>query len=134
MEKDAITAKNEKISKRLDEYVEEACRIRKMMVAAIYDMASKMGGFVEYYADEYDYEPLLISYDGGSHPEYASSLYCDVYSVKAVDGKTFSVELDETKSYEESRMSFDDVASIFKFVRSMYEKSVCDSESNADEN
>ena len=140
MNKNEMIEKNQKISNKADAHRKEQGEIRKEMITAIHEMVTEMGGKVEV---DYDSdEPFSISYDGGRHPEYASNLYADVYSVKATmvkrweseeEKKSFSVEIEETDDYKENRMNYDDVEQVFDFVCAKYEEWLEDMEEMADD-
>ena len=95
--------------KELNELIYEIC------------MAFGKDGEVDMASAEGDYD-LVITYDGGNHPEYASNICSTVYSVKAevftsrLDGsevKAFSVRTEDTPKYEYNRIMFDDKDAIF---------------------
>lgn len=140
MNKTEMIERNNKISNKADLHRKEQGKIRSEMVVAIHEMLTEMGGKVEV---DYDCDgPISISYDGGRHPEYASNLYTDVYSVKATMAKgweseekkkSFSVEVDETKDYNENRMNYDDVEQVFDFVCDKYESWISDMEDMSDD-
>jgi hypothetical protein len=133
MNKTEMIERINKINNKAAAHRKEQVEIRNEMVAAIHEMVTEMGGKVEV---DYDGdEPFSISYDGGRHPEYASNLYADVYSVKATmvksweseeEKKSFSVEIEETDDYKENRMNYDDVEQVFDFVCEKYENWVAD--------
>lgn len=92
----------------------------------IHDMVESKGGIVvirEGNDDEYCY----ISYDGGNHPEYASTLCAFVNSVRSIINhsgkKTFDVDVDSSDgsyledTYDAYRMNFDDLVNVFDFVK-----------------
>ena len=141
MNKTEMIERNNQISNQLEAYLKGQNPIREQMAVAIHDMVTEMGGVVETdWEDENDYP--LISYDGGRHPEYASNLYADVYSVKATmvkgweskeEKKSFSVEIEETDDYNENRMNYDDVEQVFDFVCDKYESWISDMEDMSDD-
>lgn len=141
MNKNEMIERSNKISNKAYLHRKEQIEIRNEMVVAIHEMLTEMGG--EVYVDYDDYvEPFSIFYDGGSHPEYASRRYSDVYSVKAtiVNGlkceeekKSFSVKIEESDDYNESRINYYDVEEIFDFVRGKYESWDEDMEDDSDE-
>lgn len=55
--------------------------------------------------DDEGYAIACVSYDGGNHPEYNSTLYADVFSVYLANGKVY-LELDETNEYEFTRLDY----------------------------
>lgn len=140
MKKAEMIERNKKISDKAEAHSKEQSKIRAEMVVAIHDMLTEMGGKAEVDCDWVDL--ISISYDGGSHPEYASNVFADVYSVKAtmtrgwVEGeeadkdknvfKSFSVELEESDDYNENRMNYEDVEKIFDFVCAEYESWIAD--------
>ena len=111
----SIIKENEEISNRMNEN-----RVR--MVAAIVEMLKENDGDINLYERmcECDDELPVISYDGGRHPEYASSIATVVYGVKLHqnhDGEeSFSVDIDEDCNYEEYRMMFHEVKEIFNVL------------------
>lgn len=140
MNKTEMIERNNKISNKADLHRKKQGEIRAEMVVAIHEMVTEMGGKVEV---DYDCDdPISISYDGGRHPEYASNLYADVYSVKATmvkgweskeEKKSFSVEIEETDDYNENRMNYDDVEQVFDFVCDKYESWIADMEDISDD-
>ena len=55
--------------------------------------------------DDEGYAMACVTYDGGNHPEYNSSLNADVFSVYLANGKVYLV-LDETNEYEFTRLDY----------------------------
>lgn len=93
---------------------------KKMMVESIHDMLTEMGGKVEVDFDMDDDYPL-VTYDGGRHAEYNSTICGVVESVKATKKngvKDFTIDIqDEETDYESDRLEHGDIASIFDFVK-----------------
>ena len=136
MNQTELIEKNNKISNRLHEAYQEMREVKAQMVNAIHDMLSNMGAIKIDWDEDEDYP--IISYDGGHHSEYASSLCASVNAIKPCfnkyDGKkSFSVDLEDENDYCENRMCFDDVAQIFEFVCCKYESYISDMEDAADD-
>ena len=55
--------------------------------------------------DDEGYAMACVSYDGGNHPEYNSTLYADVFSVYLANGKVY-LELEDTNEYEFTRLDY----------------------------
>lgn len=128
-----ILKRNEKLSNQLVKLYEMERKKRAKMIVSIHDMVIEMGGLVVEEDDDYP----LMTYDGGRHAEYNSTINACVEGVNATfnqDGsKSFSVNLDEEPNYDEQRMNFDDVCTIFDFVRERYESWLQDMEDMADD-
>lgn len=124
----------DKIKKHYTEQNELTLEISK----AIYDLCKENGGTISFderdeenqlngWADEYGLPEII--YDGGRHPEYQSSLCCNVWSVSAmdykdkIDGKTYNVFSVETEEGELKwyRLFFDDVANLLENIESFLE-------------
>lgn len=99
---------------------------RKKIEELVYEMVDSKGGTInlkENIDDEYCY----ISYDGGVHPEYKSTVSANVCSVSTdtdyKGNKTFNVHLEDTEgetldeTYQAYRMNFDEVVDVFDFVK-----------------
>lgn len=104
--------------------------LKTRVIDAIYDMMEEMGVDKIDFTPNDDYDRPCISYDGGNHPEYNSTICAEVYSVKrylkeydfvGTHRKAISVDIiDCTDNYEDTRMNLEDVASVFDIVAEMY--------------
>lgn len=121
--KENILKTNESINSKLSKFWLTMGDIKKEICESINEMLNEMGGEIEvdYANDEY---PPVVVYDGGNHPEYASTISAIVQSVKAVEirgFKTFEVNLEDEPEMSYDRFEFGDVVQIFDFVKARYE-------------
>jgi hypothetical protein len=65
---------------------------------------SRMTDFLYYSGDG----NIVFAYDGGNHPEYASNMYSAVEGF-SLDNDTIVFVLEDSESYEESRVLTDDL-------------------------
>lgn len=96
--------------------------LRKQYVTAIYDMVKVMGGEVFVNMDD-DYP--IVTYDGGNHAEYASTICGVVTKISAVKEnrkKSFTIDIDgEEGDYNEDRLNTADVGVIFDYICGLFE-------------
>ena len=65
---------------------------------------------------EYDDQNINIAYDGGGHPEYASNLFSEVYSVSLwLDEISFNIE--DSNKYEIDRVETADLLNICEAIK-----------------
>ena len=117
-----ILTANENINSECIKHWERQSQLRKNMCEAINAMCGAMGGEVlsDFDSDKY---PPCVTYDGGNHPEYASTISSVVTAVRSVEingVKTFEVDLDEEEGYSEDRLNFNDVSEIFDFIEANF--------------
>lgn len=127
-----IITGNESIDSRVDKHWKEQSELRQLETESIHDMVEIMGGQVEvdYEVDE----SPVITYDGGRHAEYNSTICAVVTNIKAIEKrgfKMFSVDLEECEDYESDRINFDDIDQIYNFVCGKFEDFV-EEQKNAD--
>lgn len=135
MNKTEMIERNNGIQNQIDEVWNIQSKVRTQMKEAIYDMVSEMGGAIDVDWDD-DCEYPILAYDGGNHPEYASTLYSSLSRVDAAlkDGvKTFKVDIEDATNYDENRMNFSDVVQVFEYVCMRYECWVADMEDISDD-
>lgn len=130
---DAIKAKNEGIDEQNALIWKMESETKKMMVESIHDMLTEIGGKVEVDFDMDDDYPI-VTYDGGRHAEYNSTICGVVESVKAVEKngiKDFTIDIqDEEDDYESDRLEHGDIATIFDFVKGEFESYLKNLEEN----
>ena len=126
---DAIKAKNEGIDEQNALIWKMQSETKKMMVESIHDMLTEMGGKVDVDFDMDDDYPL-VTYDGGRHAEYNSTICGVVESVKAVEKngvKDFTIDIQyEETDYESDRLDHGDIATIFDFVCGQFSEYMAD--------
>lgn len=124
-----LHAETQKIDNLNQSIYEMMRKSQRRMEDAIYDMLTELGG--EYKVDfTLDEDYPIITYDGGNHAEYRSTICAVVTKIKAnlKNGlKTFVVDIqDEEEDYEAERMYFGDVATIFDFVCGQFSEHMAD--------
>lgn len=72
--------------------------LRKESIKYITDAVKKNGSISIYDEDEND--PVYVSYDGGSHPEYASNLYSMVYDAHINTAGKLVLCIEDSDDYE----------------------------------
>ena len=88
-------------------------QMRRKVCKAINELCNENGGTIDFTDEEVDFDDRpYIAYDGGNHPEYASSLCNEVYSVTA-DGDSFYVDSELAERYGADRMYFIDITDIY---------------------
>ena len=97
--------------------------LRMKMCESIHDMINEISdGSVRFREDDIP----MVSYDGGNHAEYASTLATEVVGASSAEigkRKTFALNLYyEEDNYDEPRMLFEDVVCIYDHIRDMYIK------------
>ena len=121
---DVLKATNDSIDEQNALVWKMEHELSNRMNTAIYDMLQEMGGecCVDFDTDD-DYP--LITYDGGRHAEYNSTICAVVTRVKATTKngfKCFTIDIqDEEDDYESERLDHGDIATIFDFVKSEFE-------------
>lgn len=58
---------------------------------------------------------VMVSYDGGRHPEYDSNMYSNLYAVYLKDGEIY-LDIEDTNEYSIDRVSTDDIHSVCEGV------------------
>lgn len=115
-----ILAENEIIDSLFEAHCRAEQDIKERMCKSINDMCKAMGGVCEV-DNDIDDSPL-ITYDGGHHCEYASTICGIVERVRATKNNTFEVDLEQESYYEASRIGLGDVGQIYDFVCGKYEE------------
>lgn len=64
--------------------------------------------------DVMDYRPT-VTYDGGNHPEYASTMYSDVYGIYMEDNNIY-LDTAECSEYDIDRISVSELYDVAEFV------------------
>lgn len=108
--------------KECNEVAKRMGELRGEMTTEIHSMLTEMGSNITTNEDE---DAVYISYDGGSHCEYDSCLCAAIKGVTATMSnglKSFSVSIDECDDYNESRLTWDDLLSVFDLVRYTYDE------------
>lgn len=77
--------------------------LRKESIKYITDAVKNNGSISIYDEDEND--PVYVSYDGGSHPEYASNLYSMVYDAHINTAGKLALCIEDSDDYEIDRCS-----------------------------
>lgn len=119
-----ILAENEIIDSLFEAHCKAEQDIKERMCKSINDMCKAMGGVCEV-DNDIDDSPL-ITYDGGHHCEYASTICGIVERVRATNKNTFEVDLEQEPHYEASRIDLGDVGQIYDFVCGKYEEFLLD--------
>lgn len=122
-----ILAENEIIDSLFEVHCKAEQDIKERMCKSINDMCKAMGGVCEV-DNDIDDSPL-ITYDGGHHCEYASTICGIVERVRATNKnnvKSFEVDLEQERNYEASRIDLGDVGQIYDFVCGKYEEFLLD--------
>ncbi len=118
-----LITKNESIDAQNAQIWAMESAAKKAMVESIHDMLTGMGGEAKVDFDMDDDYPL-VTYDGGRHAEYNSTICGVVESVKATKKngvKDFTIDIqDEETDYESDRLEHGDIASIFDFVKDKF--------------
>lgn len=117
-----ILAENEIIDSLFEVHCKVEQDIKERMCKSINDMCKAMGGVCEV-DNDIDDSPL-ITYDGGRHSEYASTICGIVERVRATNKnkvKSFEVDLEQERNYEASRIDLGDVGQIYGFVCGKFE-------------
>lgn len=104
MKKEELNVMNAVLKSKIDEFYSIAADLRKLTMDQLNVLlADRENQKVEF---EEGYMPN-ISYDGGNHPEYASNLYSEVYSVYLKEGQIYftiedcdEYEIDRIPTYE----------------------------------
>lgn len=112
-----ILEQNKSIDAAVEKHWKEEADLKQKETEAIHDMVKAMGGVVEVDAENDDYP--IITYDGGRHAEYNSTICACVNSVKSIEMrgcKMFSVDIEECDDYDSSRIIFTDIDQIYDFV------------------
>lgn len=115
-----ILVENEIIDSLFEAHCKAEQDIKERMCKSIHDMCKAMGGVCEV-DNDIDDSPL-ITYDGGHHCEYASTICGIVERVRATNKNTFEVDLEQESYYEASRIGLGDVGQIYDFVCGKYEE------------
>ncbi len=122
-----ILAENEIIDSLFEAHCKTKQDIKERMCKSINDMCEAMGGVCEV-DNDIDVSPI-ITYDGGRHSEYASTICGIVERVRATNKnyvRSFEVDLEQESNYEASRIDLGDVGQIYDFVCVKYEEFLLD--------
>ncbi len=120
------TKKELNLEKSLDEYYKVASEARKNCKDYLKWAVKKYGkketdnnGKIVFrleFDTEYDDQNISVAYDGGAHPEYASNLYSEVYSVSVcLDDITLDIE--DSSQYEFDRVETADLLVICETIQ-----------------
>lgn len=129
---ETILQRNNNIDTAVEKHWKEESDLKQKETEAIHDMVEMMGGEVEVDVDNDDYP--IITYDGGRHSEYNSTICACVTSVKSFEKrgfKLFSVDIDECEDYECDRITFADIDQIYNYICGKFEE-FCDEQKNGD--
>ena len=116
-ENKAILKNSEKFDKKQQTHWKRQGKLNQEVTEAIHDMCKAMGG--EIVIDNDIDDSPLITYDGGCHAEYNSTICGVVTAIRATEKrgfKQFQVDLEECEEYDCDRIEFDDACQIFDFV------------------
>ena len=116
-ENKAILKNSEKFDKKQQTHWKRQWKLNQEVTEAIHDMCKAMGG--EIVIDNDIDDSPLITYDGGRHAEYNSTICGVVTAIRATEKrgfKQFQVDLEECEGYDCDRIEFDDACQIFDFV------------------
>ena len=120
------TKKELNLEKSLEEYYKAASEARKNCKDYLKWAVKKYGkketdnyGKIVFrleFDTEYDDQNISVAYDGGAHPEYASNLYSEVYSVSVcLDDITLDIE--DSSQYEFDRVETADLLVICETIQ-----------------
>ena len=116
-ENKAILNAAKKFDKKQENHWKKQGLLNKEVAEAIHDMCTAMGG--EVVVDNDIDDSPIITYDGGRHAEYNSTICAVVTAIRAKEKngfKTFQVDLEECEEYDSDRINFEDACQIFDFV------------------
>ena len=112
-----VLASVKNVDKKQTNFCKKMGTLNQEVTIAIHDMCKSMGG--EVVVDTTIDSSPLITYDGGNHAEYNSTICGVVCAIRATEKngyKTFQVDLEEEDEYDCDRIGFNDVCQIFDFV------------------
>lgn len=90
-------------------------KIRKESLRYIKKMLKKYNGSIDFSELE-DVCLPSVCYDGGRHPEYDTNAFSSVFSVFLNADNEVCLEIDDCDEYEISRINWDEVFEIGKFI------------------
>jgi len=103
----------EEIIKLQKEINKKQRKVRKGCIEYLKKAVEKAGGTICV-----DDGELMVTYDGGSHPEWANNLYSMVESVFLKDGKLY-LSIEDCDEYEINRIDTDEVYAVATLVYNM---------------
>lgn len=108
MERNEIKEKNEKVSKMMNE-------LSEAMVKELTDIVKERGEIGLVNDDDFDNSPVYVTYDGGNHPEYQSTLFSEVFNVKMTKKGVLVAETEDAE-LEVASMPYLDILEIYDAV------------------
>lgn len=124
-----ILSNNKTICAEITEHWQNDSRLKQKEVEAIHDMLAAMGGEVVVDTENDDYP--TVTYDGGNHAEYASTINGFFTKIRAIEVrgyKLFEVDMESEAHYESSRFNLCDVDSIFDYVADKFADYISENE------
>lgn len=107
--------KRNEIRKRNEKVCNEMEELRDLMANELTEIVKERGEINLVDDDDFDYSPIYITYDGGSHPEYQSTLFSEVFNVKMTDKGVLVAETEDAE-IEIATMTYIDVLEIYDAV------------------
>ena len=103
---ESIQPVREEIRKRCISYLRRVLKNRESLSI----------GFYTNNGDAIDDLYVTVSYDGGRHPEYASSAFSNVNYVYINDKGKIVLDIDDCEEYEIENITFDELYALSEFV------------------
>lgn len=104
----------------IDPMLVQMSELRKRLVPLLYsylrETCEGMGGSVSF--DGVGNSFVSVSYDGGSHPDWASNAFSAVKSV-FVEGDSVFLDIEDDDHYPLASVSFDELADISSFMQNV---------------
>ena len=94
-------------------------QIANRCLAYLKGALKRNGGSIEFFKNDgnaIDDEYVSVAYDGGRHPEYASSAFSNVNSVYLNKKGRIVLDTDDCDEYEIENLSYDELYTIAEFV------------------
>jgi len=107
-----------KVIELKNQIAEKERQIRKGCINYLKRATKKAGGTI---CTEDEEDSLVVTYDGGNHPEYASNAFSIVNNIFLKDGKIY-LNIEDSEEYSIDRIDDDEVYEVAMFVYEMLNK------------
>ena len=104
------------LKKLVEQWFDISSRLQKELIDYLKEVLAQNNNKLDWYSieDAMDYRPT-VTYDGGNHPEYASTVDNDVYCIYMEDNNIY-LDTAECSEYEIDRISVSELYGIAEFI------------------
>lgn len=103
-----------KTEKKVASITPTISEVRKESIEYLREVAKKNNGYFDLMQYD-DFGSICVTYDGGSHPEYASNAFSTVQAVK-LDGDKLVLETEDTDWYDTGNIETFELYGVADFI------------------